>query len=127
MNRSLGDVGCRRMEEGHAGPRTPIGCLRENRYIESFNGKMRDELLNREVFYTLEEAQVVIEGWRREYNHMRRESALGYRAPAAEAIQGLPIAAPLAGQLGVTLTKRLDQLSGNRSRFRDSTTRRNSR
>ncbi len=76
----------------------------ENGYVESFNGKMRDELLNREIFYTLEEAQVLIEGWRREYNQVRPHSALGYRPPAPEAIRMPALAAPLAGQLGVTLS-----------------------
>ena len=58
----------------------------ENGYIESFNGKMRDELLNREIFTTLEEAKVLIEQWRREYNQVRPHSSLGYRPPAPEAI-----------------------------------------
>jgi putative transposase len=58
----------------------------ENGYIESFNGKLRDELLNREIFTTLEEAKVLIEQWRREYNQLRPHSALGYRPPAPEAI-----------------------------------------
>jgi putative transposase len=58
----------------------------ENGYIESFNGKLRDELLNREVFDTLLEAKVLVERWRREYNHIRPHSALGYRPPAPEAI-----------------------------------------
>jgi putative transposase len=58
----------------------------ENGYIESFNGKMRDELLNREIFTTLQEARVLIEQWRREYNQVRPHSALGYRPPAPEAI-----------------------------------------
>ena len=58
----------------------------ENGYIESFNGKMRDELLKREVFTTLKEAQVLIEGWRREYNQVRPHSSLGYQPPAPEAI-----------------------------------------
>jgi len=58
----------------------------ENGYIESFNGKMRDELLNREIFTTLTEAKVLIEEWRREYNQVRPHSALGYRPPAPEAI-----------------------------------------
>ncbi len=58
----------------------------ENGYIESFNGKLRDELLNREVFTTLAEARVLIEQWRREYNEFRPHSALGYRPPAPEAI-----------------------------------------
>ena len=58
----------------------------ENGYIESFNGKLRDELLNREIFTTLEEARVLIEQWRREYNQIRPHSALGYQPPAPEAI-----------------------------------------
>jgi transposase InsO family protein len=58
----------------------------ENGYNESFNGKLRDELLNREVFTSLWEAQVLVEGWRREYNQVRPHSALGYRAPAPEAV-----------------------------------------
>ena len=59
----------------------------ENGYNESFNGKLRDELLNGEIFYTLKEAQILIERWRREYNTVRPHSALGYRPPAPEAIQ----------------------------------------
>ena len=58
----------------------------ENGYIESFNGKLRDELLDREIFTTLEEARVLIEQWRREYNQTRPHSALGYRPPAPEAV-----------------------------------------
>jgi transposase InsO family protein len=58
----------------------------ENGYIESFNGKLRDELLDREIFTTLEEAKVLIEQWRREYNQIRPHSSLGYRPPAPEAI-----------------------------------------
>jgi hypothetical protein len=55
-------------------------------YIESFNGKMRDELLNREIFTPLEEAKGLIEQWRREYNQVRPHSALGYQPPAPETI-----------------------------------------
>ena len=57
----------------------------ENGCIESFNGKMRDELLDREIFTTLEEARVLINQWRREYNHVRPHSSLGYHPPAPEA------------------------------------------
>ena len=57
----------------------------ENGYIESFNGKLRDELLNCEIFYTLTEAAVLIEQWRKEYNQVRPHSSLGYRPPAPEA------------------------------------------
>jgi len=58
----------------------------ENGYIESFNGKLRDELLNGEIFYTLAEAKAVIEGWRRHYNTLRPHSSLGYRPPAPEVV-----------------------------------------
>jgi len=58
----------------------------ENGYIESFNGKMRDELLNLEIFYSLKEAQVLIEMWRRHYNTIRPHSALGYRPPVPASI-----------------------------------------
>jgi len=58
----------------------------ENGYIESFNGKLRDELLNREIFTTLKEAKVLIEQWRKEYNQTRPHSALRYQPPAPEAI-----------------------------------------
>ena len=67
----------------------------ENGYIESFNGKLRDELLDREIFTTLLEAKVLIEGWRKEYNQVRPHSSLGYRPPAPETIQPVPIAATL--------------------------------
>jgi putative transposase len=53
----------------------------ENGYIESFNGKLRDELLNREIFTTLEEAKVLIEQWRREYDHVRPRKSLVYPQP----------------------------------------------
>ena len=58
----------------------------ENGYVESFNGKLADELLEREVFYTLHEAKVLIERWRILYNTIRPHSALGYRPPAPEVI-----------------------------------------
>jgi putative transposase len=58
----------------------------ENGYIESFNGKLRDELLNGEIFYSLREAQIVIEQWRQHYNTRRPHSSLGYRPPAPEVI-----------------------------------------
>ena len=59
----------------------------ENGYVESFNGKLRDELLEREAFDTLLEAKVLIERWRQHYNTIRPHSALGYRPPAPEAWQ----------------------------------------
>lgn len=58
----------------------------ENGYCESFNSKLRDEFLNREVLYTLKEAKVLIEAWRQHYNTIRPHSSLGYRPPAPKAI-----------------------------------------
>jgi transposase InsO family protein len=58
----------------------------ENGYNESFNGKLRDELLNREIFYSLREVQILTERWRREYNTIRPHSSLGYRPPVPETI-----------------------------------------
>lgn len=57
----------------------------ENGYCESFNSKLRDELLNGEIFYTLKEAKIVIENWRRHYNTVRPHSSLGYKPPSPEA------------------------------------------
>jgi putative transposase len=62
----------------------------ENGYNESFNGKLRDELLNGEIFYTLTEAKVLIERWRQEHNTIRPHSSLGYRPPAPEAWRLMP-------------------------------------
>jgi len=56
----------------------------ENGYCESFNSKLRDELLNGEIFYSLREAQIVIESWRRHYNTVRPHASIGYQAPAPE-------------------------------------------
>ncbi len=58
----------------------------ENGYCESFNSKLRDELLNGEIFYSLAEARIVIEGWRQHYNTRRPHSSLGYRPPAPAAV-----------------------------------------
>jgi transposase InsO family protein len=58
----------------------------ENGYNESFNGKLKDELLNGEIFYTLREAQILIEEWRKLYNTKRPHSSLGYRPPAPESV-----------------------------------------
>lgn len=63
----------------------------ENGYNESFNGSLRDELLHGEIFYSLGEASVLIEAWRRHYNTVRPHSSLRYRPPAPEAtIPSLP-------------------------------------
>ena len=56
----------------------------ENGYIESFNARLRDELLDGEIFYSLREAQIVIESWRRHYNRIRPHASLGYKPPAPE-------------------------------------------
>ena len=74
---------------GRVGARTLYiepGSPWENGYIESFNGKSRDELLDREVFYTLLEVRMLTERYRRTYNRIRPHSSLGYRPPAPEAL-----------------------------------------
>ncbi len=77
----------------------------ENGYVESFNGKLRDELLDREIFYTLQEAKVLIERWRQHYNRFRPHSSLGYRPPAPEAIEiGPPGAGSFTPDLAQGLT-----------------------
>ena len=68
-------------------PRSPW----ENGYIESFSGKLLDEVLRRDVFDTLLKAKVLVQLWRVEYNHIRPHSALGYRSPAQEVI--IPLSA----------------------------------
>ena len=62
----------------------------ENGYIESFNGKLRDDVLDREVFYSVKEARVLAENWRLEYNHYRPHSSLDYMTPAAFAATCIP-------------------------------------
>jgi transposase InsO family protein len=58
----------------------------ENGYVESFNARLRDELLDGEIFHRLREAQIVTASWRRHYNHVRPHASLGYRAPAPEVV-----------------------------------------
>ena len=76
----------------------------ENGYNESFNGKLRDELLNMEIFYTLKEAKVLIERWRQHYNTIRPHSSLGYKPPAPQTILPRPSVPAYAtlqpGQMG---------------------------
>ena len=72
----------------------------ENGYCESFNGSLRDELLNGEIFYSLAEAQILIEAWRRHYNTVRPHSSLGYRPPAPEAV---PWPVPSSGSASLHL------------------------
>lgn len=74
----------------------------ENGYIESFNGRLRAEVLNPEIFDTLQEARVLIERWRREYNTIRPHSSLNYRPPAPVAVQPAGFGAmPLRLPVGV--------------------------
>lgn len=73
----LGNIGARTL---YIEPGSPW----ENGYCESFNGKLRDELLNGEIFYSLKEARIVIEQWRTHYNTIRPHSSLGYRPPAPQ-------------------------------------------
>jgi transposase InsO family protein len=68
----------------------------QNGYVESFNARLRDELLNGEIFYSLREAQVVFESWRRHYNAVRPHQSLGYRAPAPEVFVPRSAAWPLS-------------------------------
>ena len=58
----------------------------ENGYCESFNARFRDELLNGEIFYTLKEAKIIIEQWRKHFNTIRPHSALGWKPPRPETI-----------------------------------------
>ncbi len=93
--RRLGSYEVIREWLGHVGTGTLYiepGSPWENGYCESFNGKLRDECLNGEIFYSLKEAQIVIEQWRVEYNTRRPHSALGYRPPAPAACS--PLVAP---------------------------------
>jgi len=72
------------------------GCPWENGYIESFNGRLRDDLLDRELFYSVAEAKVLAENWRLEYNDHRPHSGLGYMTPAAFAASCIASASPTA-------------------------------
>jgi transposase InsO family protein len=86
-NTSESGFACRSDER--VGVRTLLiepGSPWENGYVESFNGKLRDELLNGEIFHTPQEARVVIEAWRHEYNRVRPHSALDCRPPAPEVV-----------------------------------------
>ncbi len=69
----------------------------ENGYVESFNGKLRDELLDREVFYTLRETQILVEQYRQSYNRFRPHSSLGYRPPAPETVSTSIVMPTLVG------------------------------
>jgi putative transposase len=95
----LGESGCGTL---YIEPGSPW----ENAYIESFNGKLRDECLNREVFRNGREAQIVVEAWRREYNECRPHSALGYLTPTE-------FARVAVSSVRATPSLRLQQSSGS--------------
>mgnify|MGYP003337547931 CR=1 FL=1 len=70
----------------------------QNGYVESFNGKMRDELLNETLFFSLDQAREAVAAWAEDYNTTRPHSSLGYRPPAPEVISwpALPDSSPVA-------------------------------
>ena len=78
----------------------------ENGYVESFNGSMRDELLNGEILDTLLEAQVIVGQWVKDYNTFRPHSVLGYQAPAPKAV-AYPALLPIAGLVTRNLAQRV--------------------
>ena len=82
----------------------------ENGYIESFNARLRDELLNGEIFYSLKEAQILIESWRRHYDAVRPHSSLGYRPSAPETI--VTPSWPPGGEIVNALTFQRDLSTG---------------
>ena len=86
----LGKVGVRTL---YIEPGSPW----ENGYVESFNGKLRDELLDREIFYTLQEVQVLTEEYRQTYNRIRPHSSLGYRPPAPQVVLAADMVPALVG------------------------------
>lgn len=90
LRRSVTGTGLRGLNDrvplgGSWGPEDAQRSRWENGYCESFNGKLRHELLNGEIFGSLNEAKVLIEQWRRHYNTVRPHSSLGYRPPAPQA------------------------------------------
>ena len=108
---------CQRIRRwpGELGARTLFiepGTLCENGYIESFIGKLRDELLNREIFYTLQEAQALVERWRQMYNGRSPHSALGNGPPASQAYLAPGLGSPLTTETAFGLTKNLVQRMG---------------
>ena len=82
----------------------------ENGYVESFNGKLCDELLNGEIFHAMKEGKVLIEQWRRHYNTVRPHSSLGYRPPAPEAI-ATPAAGPPSAALRAAQQREVQALN----------------
>jgi putative transposase len=90
----------------------------ENGFIESFNARLRDELLDGEIFYSLNEARVVIESWRRHYNTVRPHASLGYRPPAPEVFVPANSAWPAArGRSAPLAMPSLVPLASNRDSY----------
>jgi putative transposase len=81
------------------------GSPGENGYIESFNARLRDEFLNAEIFYSLKEAQTLIEAWRCHYNKLRPHTSPGYRPPAPEVLLWPATPTSLNGAVPATTTK----------------------
>jgi putative transposase len=80
----------------------------ENGYVESFNARLRDELLNGKIFYSLREAQILTESWRRHYNTVRPHGSLGYKPPAPEVfVPALAAWAPQRPEAAQVATRRL--------------------
>jgi hypothetical protein len=102
--------------------RCPSGitaCRETSKHAPSFSGRLRDELLDREIFYTLAEAKNLIERWWPEYNTVRPHSALGYRPPAPEAvIWSIPDTAGLQSAAWFGLTWNADETGGRVDRQR---------
>jgi len=84
----------------------------ENGYVESFNARLRDELLNGEIFYTLREAQIIIESWRRHYNAVRPHASLDYKPPAPEVFMPFIAGWPAAHNPRATPARRLAPAQG---------------
>ncbi len=93
----------RRVETLYIEPGSPW----ENGYVESFNGKLRDEILNRELFYSVKETKFIVEDWRLDYNNHRPHSSLGYMTPAEFAASCIASASPTA-QLQQYTTEQVD-------------------
>ena len=84
-----------------------LGSPLENGYIESFNGKLQDEILNREVFYSVKEAKNIVEDWQMNYNHYRPHSGLDYMTSAGFAASCIALASPMV-QLQQYTTEQVD-------------------
>lgn len=79
-----------------------VGWAMQNGFVESFNGRLRDECLNETLFTSLPHARFVLDAWRHDYNHVRPHSKLGGRTPAEKA--GQPVRRHAPGQVAITST-----------------------